>query len=208
MHPALGVHEADLHPRGRHADLASSGPARTRSSSSGWRRARRPRSRSIRCRASRARRRWTRCRRWPTSPATARSIEAASVFGRFFTGQITAAGKVPPAKVLVDRRRRGRAGRDRRGARPGRDRARLRHARRRSTSRSRAWAREFVELDFEEEGEGGGGYAKEMSAGVHQGRDGDVRRSRRKDVDIIITTALIPGKPAPKLDHRGDGASR
>ena len=113
---------------GQHAGRASSGRRRTRSSCSSSRRGRPRCSPWTACRASRARRRWTRCPRWPTSRGYRAVIEAAQHFGRFFTGQITAAGKVPPAKVFVDRRRRRRPRRDRHRRRPGRHRARQRHA--------------------------------------------------------------------------------
>jgi NAD(P) transhydrogenase subunit alpha len=57
---------------------------------------------------------------------------------------------------------------------------------------------EFVKVDYEEEGSGGGGYAKVMSEGF-QAAQREMYAKQAKDVDIIITTALIPGKPAPKL---------
>ena len=57
---------------------------------------------------------------------------------------------------------------------------------------------EFVKVDYEEEGSGGGGYAKVMSEGFQKAQR-EMYAKQAKDVDIIITTALIPGKPAPKL---------
>jgi H+-translocating NAD(P) transhydrogenase subunit alpha len=57
---------------------------------------------------------------------------------------------------------------------------------------------EFVKVDYEEEGSGGGGYAKVMSEGFQQAQR-EMYAKQAKDADIIITTALIPGKPAPKL---------
>ena len=57
---------------------------------------------------------------------------------------------------------------------------------------------EFVKVDYEEEGSGGGGYAKVMSEGFQQAQR-DMYAKQAKEVDIIITTALIPGKPAPRL---------
>ena len=57
---------------------------------------------------------------------------------------------------------------------------------------------EFVKVDYEEEGSGGGGYAKVMSEGFQQAQR-QMYATQAKDADIIITTALIPGKPAPKL---------
>ena len=101
LHPNLGVHEAELLREGG-TIISFLWPAQEQGrSSSGSRRARRPRSRSIRFRASRARRRWTRSSSMANIAGYRAVIEAASFFGRFFTGQMTAAGKVPPAKVLV-----------------------------------------------------------------------------------------------------------
>jgi NAD(P) transhydrogenase subunit alpha len=57
---------------------------------------------------------------------------------------------------------------------------------------------EFVKVDYEEEGSGGGGYAKVMSEGFQQAQR-EMYAKQAREVDIIITTALIPGKPAPKL---------
>jgi len=57
---------------------------------------------------------------------------------------------------------------------------------------------EFVKVDYVEEGSGGGGYAKVMSEGFQQAQRA-MYAKQAKDVDIIITTALIPGRPAPKL---------
>ena len=57
---------------------------------------------------------------------------------------------------------------------------------------------EFVKVDYEEDGAGGGGYAKVMSEGFQQAQR-EMYAKQAREVDIIITTALIPGKPAPKL---------
>jgi NAD(P) transhydrogenase subunit alpha len=57
---------------------------------------------------------------------------------------------------------------------------------------------EFVKVDYEEEGSGGGGYAKVMSEGFLQAQR-EMYAKQAREVDIIITTALIPGKPAPRL---------
>jgi NAD(P) transhydrogenase len=57
---------------------------------------------------------------------------------------------------------------------------------------------EFIEVDFKEEGSGAGGYAKEMSKEFHEA-EMKLFMEQCRDVDIVITTALIPGKPAPKL---------
>ncbi|KAJ7632703.1 PNTB-domain-containing protein [Roridomyces roridus] len=128
-------------------------------------------------------------------------LEASNNFGNFFTGQTTAAGKIPPAKVLVigagvaglsaivTARRLG---------------AIVRGFDTRSAAREQVQSlgAEFIEVDMEEEGGGGGGYAKVMSEEF-------IRRemalfmeqvsAKGWGADIVITTALIPGKPAPKL---------
>ncbi|KAJ5494926.1 hypothetical protein N7539_000042 [Penicillium diatomitis] len=86
-------------------------------------------------------------------------LEASNHFGRFLTGQVTAAGKIPPVQSL--------------GA-------------------------EFIEVDFQEDGAGQGGYAKEMSKEFIEA-EMKLFLEQAREVDIIITTALIPGRPAPKL---------
>ncbi len=124
-------------------------------------------------------------------------IEAASFFGRFFTGQMTAAGQVPPAKVLVIGA--GVAGLSAIGAarslgaivrafdtRPG------------VKEQVESLGAEFLELSFEENAAGEGGYAREMSA-EFIAAEMAVFAAQAREVDIIITTALIPGKPAPVL---------
>jgi NAD(P) transhydrogenase subunit alpha len=124
-------------------------------------------------------------------------IEAANAFGRFFNGQITAAGKVPPAKVFI-------AGAGVAGLAAIGTAASLGAIVRANDTRSEvadqvvSLGGEFVKVDYEEEGGGGGGYAKVMSEGFQQAQR-DMYAKQAKEVDIIITTALIPGKPAPKL---------
>ncbi|ERS98718.1 NAD(P) transhydrogenase [Sporothrix schenckii 1099-18] len=125
-------------------------------------------------------------------------LEASNHFGRFLTGQTTAAGKIPPSKVLVigagvaglsaivTARRMGAIvrGFDTRPA---------------TREQVQSLGAEFIEVEgVEEDGSGAGGYAKEMSKAFH---DAEMKlfSEQAKDVDIIITTALIPGKPAPKL---------
>lgn len=124
-------------------------------------------------------------------------LEASNNFGRFFTGQVTAAGKIPPCKVLVigagvaglsaiaTARRLGAIvrGFDTRPA---------------AKEQVESLGAEFIEVDIEEDGSGAGGYAKEMSK---EFIEAEMRlfTEQAKDVDIIITTALIPGKPAPTL---------
>ncbi len=124
-------------------------------------------------------------------------IEAAHHFGRFFTGQITAAGKVPPAKVLVIGA--GVAGLAAIGAANGLGAVvRAFDTRPEVKDQVRSMGAEFLELDFKEEGSGTGGYAKQMSEEFIRAEMA-LFAEQAKDVDIIITTALIPGKPAPKL---------
>ncbi|MEK9804284.1 MAG: Re/Si-specific NAD(P)(+) transhydrogenase subunit alpha, partial [Curvibacter sp.] len=124
-------------------------------------------------------------------------IEAANAFGRYFNGQITAAGKVPPAKVFI-------AGAGVAGLSAIGTAANLGAIVRANDTRAEvadqvvSLGGEFVKVDYEEEGSGGGGYAKVMSEGF-QAAQRAMYAQQAKEVDIIITTALIPGKPAPKL---------
>ena len=124
-------------------------------------------------------------------------IEAAHHFGRFFTGQITAAGKVPPAKVLVIGA--GVAGLAAIGAAGGLG-AVVRgfDTRPEVKDQVESMGAEFLELDFEEDGSTSGGYAKVMSPAFIKA-EMELFAAQAKEVDIIITTALIPGKPAPRL---------
>ena len=124
-------------------------------------------------------------------------IEAAHHFGRFFTGQITAAGKVPPAKVFVIGA--GVAGLAAIGAAAGLGAiVRANDTRPEVADQIRSLGGEYVGVEYQEEGTGVGGYAKVMSEG-YQRAQRDVFAKQAKEVDIIVTTALIPGKPAPKL---------
>ncbi len=124
-------------------------------------------------------------------------IEAAHHFGRFFTGQITAAGKVPPAKVFVIGA--GVAGLAATGTASGLGAiVRANDTRPEVADQVKSMGAEFVGVDYQEEGSGVGGYAKVMSEGFQKAQR-EVFAKQAKDVDIIITTALIPGKPAPKL---------
>jgi NAD(P) transhydrogenase subunit alpha len=124
-------------------------------------------------------------------------IEAANAFGRFFNGQITAAGKVPPAKVFIAGA--GVAGLAAIGTAAGLGAiVRANDTRAEVADQVTSLGGEFVKVDFEEEGGGGGGYAKVMSEGFQQAQR-EMYAKQAKEVDIIITTALIPGKPAPKL---------
>jgi H+-translocating NAD(P) transhydrogenase len=124
-------------------------------------------------------------------------LEASNNFGRFLTGQVTAAGKIPPCKVLVigagvaglsaiaTARRLG---------------AIVRGFDTRSAAREQVQSlgAEFIEVELEEDGSGAGGYAKEMSKEFIEA-EMKLFYEQAQEVDIIVTTALIPGKPAPKL---------
>src|SRR5262252_8542217 len=124
-------------------------------------------------------------------------IEAAHHFGRFLNGQITAAGKIPPAKVFIAGA--GVAGLAAIGAAAGLGAiVRANDTRAEVADQVKSLGGEFVKVDYEEEGSGGGGYAKVMSEGFQQAQRA-MYAQQAKDADIIITTALIPGKPAPKL---------
>ncbi|MCG8649483.1 MAG: Re/Si-specific NAD(P)(+) transhydrogenase subunit alpha [Pirellulales bacterium] len=129
-------------------------------------------------------------------------VEAAGLFGRFFTGQITAAGKVPPAKVMVIGA--GVAGLAAIGTARGLGAiVRAFDVRPEVADQVRSMGAEFLMLEFENDEQGGttGGYAKTMSK---EFIDAEMAlfAAQAKEVDIIITTALIPGKPAPKLITR------
>ncbi len=124
-------------------------------------------------------------------------VEAANAFGRFFNGQITAAGKVPPAKVFI-------AGAGVAGLAAIGTAANLGAIVRANDTRAevadqvKSLGGEFVKVNYEEEGGGGGGYAKVMSEGFQKAQR-EMYAQQAREVDIIITTALIPGKPAPRL---------
>ena len=126
-------------------------------------------------------------------------VEASQHFGRFFTGQITAAGKVPPAKVLVIGA--GVAGLAAIGAAKSMGAiVRAFDTRPEVKEQVESMDAEFLMLDFEDDegGAGEGGYAKVMSEEFIKAEMA-LFAEQARDVDIIITTALIPGKPAPKL---------
>jgi NAD(P) transhydrogenase subunit alpha len=128
-------------------------------------------------------------------------IEAAQHFDRFFTGQITAAGKVLPAKILVIGA--GVAGLAAIGAAKSMGAiVRAFDTRPEVKEQIESMDAEFLMLDFAEDGSGSGGYAKTMSK---EFIDAEMALFARQamEVDIIITTALIPGKPAPELITAG-----
>jgi NAD(P) transhydrogenase subunit alpha len=124
-------------------------------------------------------------------------IEASQRFGSFFTGQITAAGKAPPAKVLIIGA--GVAGLAALGAARGLGAVvRAFDVRAAAEEQVKSLGGEFLTVSIKESGEGQGGYAKEMSKEFIEAEYA-LFRAQAKEVDIVITTALIPGKPAPKL---------
>src|SRR5580765_3689266 len=128
-------------------------------------------------------------------------IEAANNFPRFFGGQITAAGRIDPAKVMVIGA--GVAGLSAIGAARALG-AIVKAFDPRSATKDQvaSMGAEFLELDVKEEGEGKGGYAKEMSDSFLKAEMA-LFAAQAMQVDIIVTTALIPGKPAPKLITTG-----
>ena len=123
-------------------------------------------------------------------------VEAAHEFGRFFTGQITAAGKVPPAKVMVIGAGVAGLAANSLGAI-----VRAFDTRPEVKEQVQSMGAEFLELDFKEEAGSGDGYAKVMSEAFIKAEMA-LFAAQAKEVDIIVTTALIPGKPAPKLITR------
>ena len=124
-------------------------------------------------------------------------IEAGNAFGRFFTGQVTAAGKVPPAKVLVIGA--GVAGLAAIGAAQSLGAiVRAFDVRPEVAEQIESMGAEFLMLDFEESGSGEGGYAAPSSPEFRE-KQLELFREQAPDVDIVITTALIPGRDAPRL---------
>lgn len=124
-------------------------------------------------------------------------IEAAEAFPRFFAGQMTAAGKVPPAKVLVLGA--GVAGLA--AVQTAKNLGAVVRAfdvRPVTKEQVESMGATFLEVDFQEDGSGTGGYAKEMSDDF-KAAQAALMLEQAKDVDIIITTALIPGRKAPVL---------
>ncbi|MEJ5152641.1 Re/Si-specific NAD(P)(+) transhydrogenase subunit alpha [Comamonas sp. MYb396] len=124
-------------------------------------------------------------------------VEAAHAFGRFFNGQITAAGKVPPAQVFIAGA--GVAGLSAIGTAVSLGAVvRANDTRAEAADQVVSLGGTFVPVDYAEEGAGGGGYAKVMSEGF-QAAQRQMYAQQAAWADIIITTALIPGKPAPRL---------
>lgn len=132
-------------------------------------------------------------------------VEAAHEFGRFFTGQVTAAGKVPPAKVLVAGA--GVAGLAAIGAASSLGAVvRATDPRPEVADQVRSIGGEYLAVEVEEQMESSDGYAKATSE-AYDRRAAEIYSEQAADVDIIITTALIPGRPAPKLITEADVAS-
>ena len=124
-------------------------------------------------------------------------IEAAHEFGRFFTGQVTAAGKVPPAKVLVAGA--GVAGLAAIGAASSLGAiVRATDPRPEVADQVKSIGGTYLKVEVEEEMKSSDGYAKATSEAYNR-RAAEIYTEQAREVDIIITTALIPGRPAPKL---------
>ena len=124
-------------------------------------------------------------------------IEAAEAFPRFFAGQMTAAGKVPPAKVLVLGA--GVAGLA--AIQTAKNMGAIVRAfdvRPVCKEQVESMGATFLEVDIDEDGSGTGGYAKEMSD-AYKDAQAAMMLEQASDVDVIITTALIPGRKAPIL---------
>ena len=132
-------------------------------------------------------------------------IEAAHEFGRFFTGQVTAAGKVPPAKVLVAGA--GVAGLAAIGAASSLGAiVRATDPRPEVADQVKSIGGSYLKVEVEEEMKSSDGYAKATSEAYNR-RAAEIYSEQAADVDIIITTALIPGRPAPKLLTADDVAA-
>ena len=124
-------------------------------------------------------------------------IEAANEFGSLFTGQVTAAGKVPPAKVLVVGA--GVAGLAAIGTANSLGAiVRAFDARSEVGEQVESMGAEFLRIDVEDTGPSATGYATETTEDFNA-KAAAMYAEQAKDVDIIVTTALIPGRPAPRL---------
>ncbi len=132
-------------------------------------------------------------------------IESAYEFGRLFTGQVTAAGKVPPAKVLVAGA--GVAGLAAIGTASSMGAiVRATDPRPEVADQVKSIGGEYIAVEVEEKMTSSDGYAKATSE-AYDRRAAEIYSEQARDVDIIITTALIPGRPAPKLLTEADVAS-
>jgi NAD(P) transhydrogenase subunit alpha len=124
-------------------------------------------------------------------------IEAANAFGRFFNGQITAAGKVPPAKVFIAGA--GVAGLAAIGTAAGLGAiVRANDTRAEVADQVVSLGGEFVKVDYEEEGRAAAVTPRSCPRASRPAQR-EMYAKQAREVDIIITTALIPGKPAPRL---------
>jgi NAD(P) transhydrogenase subunit alpha len=131
-------------------------------------------------------------------------VEAANEFGWFFTGQVTAAGKVPPAKVLVAGA--GVAGLAAIGAASSMGAiVRATDPRPEVADQVKSIGGEYLKVEVNEEMNSADGYAKATSEAYNR-RAAEIYSEQAREVDIIITTALIPGRPAPKLITAADVA--
>jgi NAD(P) transhydrogenase len=124
-------------------------------------------------------------------------VEAQHSFGRFFAGQMTAAGKVAPAKVLVLGAGVAGLAAIQAAKNAGAD-VRAYDVRPAVKEQVQSLGGKFLTVPYEESGDGGGGYAKEMSDG-YKAAEQAMLTEQCADADVIITTALIPNRPAPVL---------
>ena len=128
-------------------------------------------------------------------------VEAAAQFGRFFPGQVTAAGRVKPAQVMIVGA--GVAGLAAiAAARSLGAVVRAFDTRPAVREQVQSLGASFLEFKFDESGEGEGGYAKQMSE-AYLAAEQALIAENAKEVDIIVTTAVIPGADAPKLITSG-----
>ncbi|WP_433031070.1 Re/Si-specific NAD(P)(+) transhydrogenase subunit alpha [Actinomycetospora sp. CA-053990] len=131
-------------------------------------------------------------------------VEAAHRFGRFFTGQVTAAGKVPPAKVLVAGA--GVAGLAAIGAASSLGAVvRATDPRPEVAEQVRSLGGDFLAVEVEEQEASTDGYARATSE-AYDARAAEIYTEQAADVDVVITTALIPGRAAPRLLTAADVA--
>jgi len=199
-HPSLGMHEADLIPEGALL-ICFMWPAQNRALLD------RLCARRITTLAMDCVPRISRAQKMDALSAMANIagyraiVEAANRYPRFFAGQITAAGKIDPAKVLVIGA--GVAGLSAIGAARSLG-AIVRAFDPRVATRDqvKSMGAEYLELPVEEDGEGAGGYARQMSD-AFVNAEMALFAAQAMQVDVIVTTALIPGKPAPRLITAG-----
>ncbi|MCP4702835.1 MAG: Re/Si-specific NAD(P)(+) transhydrogenase subunit alpha [Gammaproteobacteria bacterium] len=199
-HPALGVHEAELLREGGHL-ISFIWPAKNKELLD------RLAARKATIQAMECVPRISRAQKLDALSSMANIagyraiIEAANHFGRFFTGQITAAGKVPPAKILVIGA--GVAGLAAVGTAKGMGAVvRAFDTRPEVEDQVKSMGAEFLQVEIEEDGSTDGGYAKVMSPAFIKA-EMELFAHQAMEVDIIVTTALIPGKKSPELITAG-----